>query len=580
MRALPFALVGILAASVFGCRAPTQITLEVRTDVPCSELSRTSLFVGASTTFNGVRPIVDTPRCVDGRVGSLVVIPSGSRDAGLGIAVVVEMHDAAGSHACLPDGPADDHCIVARRSLSFVEHSELDLPIDLRRDCRGIVCDPSHTCVHGLCRVAQVSDPSSCHGQGCSDDSLPSDGAGTDAGPDAVADVGDVSDIGDVGDAGPITVLRLAASGDTVCALRSDRTVWCWGDNAHGQLGDGTVGGFRNTPAPVLVAPGGAKLSNVVDLGAGPKHACALRADDTVMCWGYGLDGELGDGLATSSPSPVTALVTAGGAPLRGVTALGGGNRDTCAILSDHSITCWGNFGATVNPQPPLGSPVTGVTELAMGGDHACARIGDSTVRCWGYNGEGQLGDGSMVVRSAPVSVLVAPGGAMLSGVASIAAGDFYTCARMSDDAVKCWGTDGDGELGDGSGTGISNATPMNVLASPGGSPLAAVAAIAGGGGHVCALLADQTAKCWGRNGEGEVGDGFTDSVRLSPTLVVVSVGGPPLSKIVQIVGAGSTTCARTSDEAVHCWGANALGQVGNGTAAPNVPLPSRVLFP
>jgi alpha-tubulin suppressor-like RCC1 family protein len=272
----------------------------------------------------------------------------------------------------------------------------------------------------------------------------------------------------------------------------------------------------------------------VSQVAAGDFHTCALQVDTTVRCWGSNNDDQLGNGGATSyGPVPVEGL--------SGATAVATGTTYSCAILADATLRCWGHV-------PGDASGLTGVRAIAAGRRHACALLADTTVRCWGYGTDGQLGDGISYGSLTPVVV------AGLSGVRQIAVGDSYSCALLVDTTVRCWGWNGDGELGDG--TTESRWTPTPI---PGLSGVAALAPLAPGAVHTCALLVDTTVRCWGSNRRGQLGDGTTTN-RSSPTLV------PGLSNVVAVADGGYHTCALLADTSVRCWGSNGNGQLGDGT--------------
>jgi len=191
--------------------------------------------------------------------------------------------------------------------------------------------------------------------------------------------------------------------------------------------------------------------SGVQAIDAGWAHTCALTASGGVKCWGSNVDGELGDGTNTDRYTPVDVV---------GLSA--------------------------------------GVQAIAAGNSHTCALTASSGVKCWGYNGYGQLGDGTNNTTSAPVDVV-----GLSSGVQAIAAGGHHTCALTASGGVKCWGSNVDGELGDGTTTDRS--TPVDVVGLSSG-----VQAIAAGWGHTCALTASGGVKCWGDNYYGQLGDGTT----------------------------------------------------------------------
>ncbi len=152
-----------------GCREPTQITIALRTDVPCDRLEGVGIVVGPPDSDEAGSLTTESHRCSpSGRLGSLVAVPSGARGAEVSIRVVGAV---GGPLAECSRAPYAAHCIVARRSLRYVPHTPLRVPIDLRSSCVGVVCDPSSTCVHGVCRPAAL-DADSCGGDGCDEDAL------------------------------------------------------------------------------------------------------------------------------------------------------------------------------------------------------------------------------------------------------------------------------------------------------------------------------------------------------------------------------------------------------------------------
>jgi cysteine-rich repeat protein len=229
----------------------------------------------------------------------------------------------------------------------------------------------------------------------------------------------------------------------TTCALTSGGGVKCWGDNGAGELGDGTT-----TDRHTAVDASGL-TSGVAAIAAGNAYTCALTTDGGVRCWGYNGSGQLGDGTTT--------------------------NRYTAVDVS----------GLT-----------SGVAAVAAGVYHACALTTAGGVKCWGDNYYGQLGDGTRVDRHTAVDV-----SGLTSGVVAIDAGWFYTCALTAGGGVKCWGNNGYAQLGDG--TAVDRPTPVDVSGLTSG-----VTAIAAGVVHACALTTSGGAKCWGDNGNGELGDG------------------------------------------------------------------------
>jgi alpha-tubulin suppressor-like RCC1 family protein len=338
-----------------------------------------------------------------------------------------------------------------------------------------------------------------------------------------------------------VVALELSLGGSHTCARMANGTVQCWGNNASGQLGDGTTNSRAN-PSAV------SSLSDVVAVSAGASHTCARVRDGTVRCWGANGYGQLGDGTTASRTAPV---VVPG---LSGVVGLTAGFSNTCARLTDGTARCWGynangqlGDGTTTDRASPTPvSGLSGVVEISMGAYHSCARLVGGTVRCWGSNFYGELGDGTMIDRATPTLI------SGLSGVVELSGGTRHTCARLADGTVRCWGDNPAGQVGDG--------TTM-FRTSPVGVGLSGVVELRAGGGHTCVRLSDGTSRCWGVNSYGELGDGTTTD-RLSPT------GVPTPSGLVELRAGGSHTCGRHRDGAVRCWGSNAFGQLGDWTTA------------
>jgi len=279
--------------------------------------------------------------------------------------------------------------------------------------------------------------------------------------------------------------------------------------------------------------------------------------DGTVQCVGHNQFGQLGNGTLDDS----SVLVAVSG--LTTATQVAAGDEFACALLGDSTARCWGlgssgqrgdgNFDK-ISTVPVAVVGITGAAAVSSGYEHACALLGDHSMRCWGRNVDGQLGDGTR----APLDCVPGSCGSStpmrvvgITSADAITAGAYHTCALLSDRTVQCWGRNDDGQLGDG--TWSSSSTPARV----GG--LTGVAAVSGGGYHTCALLGDGTVRCWGRNTEGQLGDGTTAG-SLTPVQVVGITGA------VAVSGGYEHTCALLGDGTVRCWGRNAEGQLGDGT--------------
>lgn len=311
------------------------------------------------------------------------------------------------------------------------------------------------------------------------------------------------------------TVASIAAGAGQTCARKADGTAWCWGDNTFGQIGDGTDTS-RHTPVPVATLG-----TSVAQIGAGLIHTCARKTDGTVWCWGDNSLGQIGDGGSGGAFSPVPV------AGLTGVGAISLGTYHSCARKLDGTVWCWGyNFtgqlgdGTTIQRNAPVQVVgLAGAVEVAAGHTHSCARKSDGTVWCWGNNQDGELGDGTTVQRLTPVPVTALgtnaaelSAGGSFGGVSDPPFGGAFTCARKIDGTLWCWGRNTRGQLGDG--TTVSRTTPGQVTALGN-----AVAEVSAGATQACALKTDGTFWCWGHSPNGGLGDG-TALQRLQPVLV------------------------------------------------------------
>jgi alpha-tubulin suppressor-like RCC1 family protein len=271
-----------------------------------------------------------------------------------------------------------------------------------------------------------------------------------------------------------------------------------------------------------------------------------------------------GSGRAGTSPLLAATRGSGGSASATAsATAIAAGLIHSCALTSTGSVKCWGynghnelGNGTTTDRWMPVdvSGLSGGVTAIAAGLRHGCALTSSGAVKCWGYNYYGQLGDGTTSNRSTPVDV------SGLSGGVTAIAGAFHSCAITRAGGVKCWGLNDYGQLGDGTTSGRS--TPVDVSGLSGG-----VTAIAVGSAHSCALSSAGGVKCWGLNSAGQLGDGTTRN-RSTPVDVSGLRGG--VTAIAADRGRGNPgeghSCALTRVGGVKCWGYNNNGQLGDGT--------------
>ena len=354
-------------------------------------------------------------------------------------------------------------------------------------------------------------------------------------------------------------------------AYSGESSAWGWGQNDHGQVGDGTYLEY-NWPVGVR------NLSGLQTVAAGGTHSLALKEDCTVVAWGYNSDGQLGDGTTTDQNTPVQVANLGDGLDIAA------GNSHSLALKTDGTVWAWGynsdgqlGDGTTTERHTPVQvKDLSGVKAISAGGHHSLALKEDGTVWAWGSNYAGQLGDGSTTNRNTPVQVkgeppTNAPAGSSsaaffpwdtwdnnLSGVKAISAGGDHSLALMEDGTVRSWGYNRYGSLGDGTTT--NRHTPVQV------QNLGGVKAISAGGSHSLALMEDGTVRSWGWNGFGQLGNGTFGGDAPNPTPVQVqNLGG------VKAIDAGDGhSLALKEDGTVFAWGYNGHGQLGNNRGHPH----------
>jgi alpha-tubulin suppressor-like RCC1 family protein len=335
--------------------------------------------------------------------------------------------------------------------------------------------------------------------------------------------------------------------------LKTDGTVWAWGSNSSGQLGDGTIAG-HNTPVQV------SGLIDVVSISAGSSHSLALKKDGTVWAWGDNDYGQLGDGTLIDRKTPVRIL--------EDVIAIAAGNNYSLALKVDGTVWSWGHNsngelgnGTTDHSYSPV--QVSSLTDVkAITSSKFCHNFAvksDGTVWAWGCNEDGQLGIGSADSDPHTVPVQV-PG---LTDVVSVSAGTFHSLALKKDGTVWAWGKNYHGQLGDGTTT--DRKTPVQVRA------LKDVTAIAAGGRYSLALKSDGTLLAWGFNFEGQVGDGTSDE-RLTPVQI--------LNDVAAVSAGYQHSLALKKDGTVWAWGYNDCHQVSYGIDTTCAKTPIRVKIP
>ena len=347
---------------------------------------------------------------------------------------------------------------------------------------------------------------------------------------------------------------QVSSGTNFTCAVKSDGTVWCWGRNDVGQLGNGTT---TNASRPVQVTG----LTNATQVASGEQSSCALKLDGTVWCWG---GGRLGNGSGNSSNVPVQV------SDLANATQISGNFLHFCALKSDQNVVCWGwnviqNLGDSTTtdrlvPTAPNPALPMGVVQVSAGVFGTSVLLTDGTVRSWGAGNNGAFGNGTNTYAT---STKTAPSG--LATVSRISGGPGWgnLCAiETAGSVVKCWGLNNNGQLGIGvmaaSGADYWRLTPVTVTGFT-----STVTAIDVGIYTPCALLVDTTVMCWGYSGNGQAGQSAANV--LTPTTV------PNLTGVVQASPGNVHSCAVLSDTTVKCWGLNTYGALGNNSTTNSV---------
>ncbi len=333
----------------------------------------------------------------------------------------------------------------------------------------------------------------------------------------------------------PLTGVKAVQAAQRVgCALTTAGSVKCWGEGY----------GLSAVDVPGLT-------SGVKMLARTNWHGCVVTTAGGVKCWGINDFGQLGDGSTNESHTPVDVVGLSSG-----VQTVAVGSNHSCAIMTTGGVQCWGaNYGGqlgdggTTDRHTPTQATglSSGVNAIAAGDRHTCALLDGGAVKCWGDSPDGQVGDGTTEQRLTPVNVV-----GLSSGVQAIAVGYMHTCAVLSDGGIQCWGYGDYGQLGDGKNGRTS--TPVDVIDL--GSRALAVTANTY---HTCARLEGGTAKCWGMNHFGQLGDGSTVD-RLAPVAVSGLASG-----VQDLSPGGDFTCAVTAAGGVQCWGLNGNGELGRG---------------
>lgn len=339
------------------------------------------------------------------------------------------------------------------------------------------------------------------------------------------------------------------------CGLKGDRTVWCWGHNDKGQLGTGDTAD-RLVPTRVTAS------TPLDGITAGSQHTCGWHEGNKLWCWGANDNGQLGNGTTVDSTTPV-AVSNIDSARFMSASISGWRQDHTCAGLVGGSVACWGgnNNGqlgdntTSEKHNPAYTLVIDNADRVSVGVGFSCA-LQQEQAWCWGAGNVGQQGDGqSGLTHNSVIPTTVIGGHAFLD----LDAGADHACGVDMGRVVWCWGGNAvlgniDGRLGSAAVT--QSATPIPLSDMSWNAEM-----VAAGGFHTCAVTQTAGVMCWGSNDFGECGNGHP-----SDTTSPVAVVAQSMDKATAVCAGWEFSCALTEAQEIFCWGRNHKGQLGNGT--------------
>ncbi len=344
-------------------------------------------------------------------------------------------------------------------------------------------------------------------------------------------------------------------NGFHICALDAQNALFCWGRGNSGQMG-ATAPGWVLTPLEVF--PG----MTFKDFATGNVHTSALTSEGKIISLGSRVFGQLGDGLTSlwTTPDLIGTDTT--------WTRVVGYGESGCAINQAGELHCFGNnesgqlgVGDDISRTTPVKASLpTTIQQAAVGRQHTCVLTTAGKIMCAGRNASGQLGLGTTMPQKSFIEIPTA--GKPYDGLIwkALAAGEEHNCAISTTGRLFCWGRNSEGQVGL---TNPATGNLIEIVLMTGQTPPTDWVSVAAGQFHTCAARADGTLHCWGRNVEGQLGNGMPASGKIPPLVVGTGYKGP-------IAAGVNHTCAILQSGALQCWGRNSNGQIGDNTTVDN----------
>lgn len=353
------------------------------------------------------------------------------------------------------------------------------------------------------------------------------------------------------------------------CGVRNTGRLYCWGEGNRGPLGNGGTG---NASVPTEVAGGATDWKSV---SAGSKWTCAIKTNGTLWCWGRDDFGQLGNGPGGGDVLTPTQVGTA--TDWKSVSA--GLGETTCGRRATKRIYCWGRDnngqvgngpGSSTNVESPTAVGTNADwTSVSTGGYHVCGRRSNGRIYCWGDDLDGAVGDGGTGIdRPSPTQIA---GG--FADWTAVSAGLTHTCARRGNGRLYCFGSDINGGIGDGGATNTNRYAPVEVKGNR-----TDWAAVFAGGYATCARRNSGQLFCWGYDFYGQNGTGATPANPFQHAAPVQVAGAATDWKTATI--GNLHVCARKATSRIYCWGYGFFGQRGDGQSGPGAnvqPTPTEV---